>query len=84
MVEFYRYPSHVMGGNRGPVLQCQKGTGQLSNDLSHYAAQRQLGFYLHRPPEIVPDERWKKELTVAALADFEKTAGEFNRSLGYE
>ncbi len=83
MVDFYRYPSHVMGGNCGPVLQCQLANGQSNESFPQYEAERHRDYYLHRPPEIRPDERWKTELTADARADFEKTAGAFNRSLGY-
>lgn len=33
--------------------------------------------------EIMPDNRWRDELTAGDLAEFEKAAGNFNRSLGY-
>lgn len=84
MVEFYRFPSHVMGGNCGPVVQCQIANGQDTDFTSRYASERQRTHYLHHQPAIRADNRWKQELNAGALAEFEKVAGAYNRSLGYE
>lgn len=84
MLEFYRYPSHVMGGNPGPVVQCQTANKQGSDFTSRNTSERQQASDPQHQPAFQPDNRWKQELTTTALADFEKSAGAYNRSLGYE
>lgn len=69
MLDFRNHPSHVIGGNLGPVLQCR----DIRNDDSESAAAETL----------TADERWKQELTPLELSEFERAAGSFNRALGY-
>lgn len=83
MKEFYRYPSHVIGGNCGPVLQCRITAGRDPDGLRPYAADSLRAFYLNRSVSILSDDRWKHELNAAALQTFETEAGACNRSLGY-
>ena len=45
------------------------------------ASQRE--YYEEERPQIAMDERWKHELQIDSLRQFDQIAGECNKSLGY-
>lgn len=83
MLEFYRYPSHVIGGNIGPLVQSKIATDREYDSASLYSMASQREYYEEQRPQIVMDERWKHELQIDSLQQFDMVAGECNRSLGY-
>lgn len=83
MLEFYRYPSHVIGGNIGPLLQSKIATDRKYDSASLYSMASQHEYYEEQRPQIAMDERWKHELQIDSLKQFDLIAGECNRSLGY-
>lgn len=69
LLNYQQHPSHVIGGNMRPVRQCQKVVAAGNSTDGSVA--------------IKIDDRWKHELTKNDLVEFERTAGNCNRELGY-
>jgi len=85
MLEYYRVPQHVIGGNPGPTHQVRAfhGSADRSLEFLDQTSAENQAFYRDQPPGFLPDLRWKSELDPASLRCFEAIAGEMNRRLGY-
>jgi hypothetical protein len=85
MLEYYRVPQHVIGGNPGPTHQVRAihASADHTPDYLDQTSPENQRFYRDQPPGFLADLRWKQELDAATLARFEAIAGEMNRRLGY-
>lgn len=81
MLAYYLYPSHLLGGNLGPIIESRTASGKSHEDLQKYTNARE--YHTHGVPGFQLDERWKTELATATLSEFDKIGGEMNRTMGY-
>ena len=86
MLEYYRAPQHVIGGNPGPTYQVRAyhGSADRSLEFLELTSAENQHFYRDQAPGFLPDLRWKQELSADVLSRFDAIAGETNRQLGYE
>jgi hypothetical protein len=85
MLEYYKVPQHVIGGNPGPTHQVRAYLGSRSDDLEflNRTSEENQRFYREGRPGFLRDLRWKKTLTPEQLEIFDRIAGPTNRRLGY-
>ncbi len=85
MLDYYKSPQHVIGGNPGPTYQVRSHLGRARPDLEFLdtTSTENQRYYREGRPGFRLDERWRQRLTGEMLADFERLAGPLNRRLGY-
>lgn len=86
MLDYYRTPQHVIGGNPGPTHQVRAFHGRSDRSLEFLdqTSEANQEFYRDQPPGFIPDLRWKEELSAEVLERFDGIAGAMNRRLGYD
>ena len=85
MLEYFRVPQHVIGGNAGPTYQVRRALGRTAAELEFLdqTSEENQRFYREGQPGFIRDERWRQQLDPATLERFEAIAGAANRRLGY-
>lgn len=85
MLEYWKTPQHVIGGNAGPTYQVRAYLGRTSKELEFLdcTSEANQRFYRDNRPGFIPDHRWTEQLKPAMLEEFERIAGDTNRRLGY-
>ncbi|MEM7392172.1 MAG: sulfotransferase [Verrucomicrobiota bacterium] len=72
MLDYYRFPHHLIGGNPGPVLQFHRAQARPNPAfLTEIWAPELRAFYEDQPVGFIFDERWKTELSPDDLKRFE-------------
>jgi hypothetical protein len=84
MLEPWSSEQHPLGGNDGPLLLLRRASAReaIPGVITPDDATR--AWYAAHPVEVVPDLRWRRELSAADLAAFEAVAGEANRAYAWE
>lgn len=83
MNNFYDYPNHVLGGNRGTHSMIKSRTNKdfILDDKLKLVDE---DFYLKSSPGFKLDERWKSELSTDDLKLIDKTLINEQKRLGYK
>ena len=85
MLEYFKVPQHVIGGNAGPTYQVRAWLGRSSKELEFLdqTSEDNQRFYRESQPGFIVDRRWMQQLDSDVLQEFERIAGAANRRLGY-
>ncbi len=81
MREYWKVPQHILGGNRGTLFFMRK---HLGIELSSEQKPVDSAFYVNNDPSIFRDQRYKEELSMKQLLQFERTGGSLNQKYGYQ
>lgn len=73
---------HPLGGNAG-TQSLLEGARTRAGE-THGISGDKRAYYEQHPRSIVLDQRWRRELSAEALAEFEAVAGETNRAFAWD
>ncbi|HEV7806284.1 MAG TPA: sulfotransferase [Solirubrobacteraceae bacterium] len=84
MLDPWSSEQHPLGGNDGPLLLLRRATARAAVPGVITADDPTSTWYAAHPVEVVPDQRWRRELSADDLAAFEAVAGGANRAYAWE
>jgi hypothetical protein len=73
---------HPLGGNAGTQSLLEGARTRVGAE--HGISGDKRAYYEQHPRSIVLDQRWRRELSAEALAEFEAVAGETNRAYAWD
>jgi hypothetical protein len=84
MLDPWSSEQHPLGGNDGPLLLLRRASERAAVPGVITPDDPTRTWYAAHPVEVVPDLRWRWELSADDLAAFEAVAGEANRAYAWE
>jgi hypothetical protein len=84
MLDPWSSEQHPLGGNDGPLLLLRRATARPAVPGVITPDDPTRAWYAAHPVEVVPDLRWRRELSTDDLAAFEAVAGTVNRAYAWE
>ena len=84
MLDPWSSEQHPLGGNDGPLLVLRRASGRAAVPGVITPDDATRAWYAAHPADVVPDLRWRAELSAEDLAAFEAVAGEANRAYAWE
>ncbi len=82
-LEYYKYPHHIIGGNRNVFLQELNIKGESYNHLLDDIREEDVKYYT-KIKGFKLDERWKVELTKEEIQLINKNFNKYLRQFNYE
>ncbi len=84
MLDPWSCEQHPLGGNDGPLLLLRRASARTTVAGVITPDDPTSAWYAAHPVDIVPDLRWRRELSDDDLAAFDEVAGEANRAYAWD
>lgn len=83
--KFWEADHHITSGNQGPIAMIKLHQGlNVGNFESREIYEKQLERLKEYPTKAFSDERWRDQLSLDDLTEFDKLMGKKNAELGYQ